>query len=627
MCGIAGYATTDGAPSADEAKLRAMCDTLVHRGPDDQGLFIADNRRVAMGMRRLSIIDVNGGHQPIFNEDRSIMAVFNGEIYNYRELRNDLEARGHRFRTQSDTEVIVHLWEELGPNFVEHLNGMFAIALHDRRAGKLLLARDHMGIKPLYWSSTGTEFVFGSEIKSLLASGLIERQFDVDALRQYLSWEYVPAPRTLLQGVYKLEPAQLLELDLNTGQHRLARYWEVPRPDETTISWSDEQWQEVVVAQLDKSVKAQLISDVPLGGLLSGGVDSSLVASAMGPLKAFSIGFEETSYNELPWARKAAQHLGVEHHARIVDPSAGGLFDRLMQFMDDPIADFSVFPTYLVSELAREHVKVALSGDGGDELFAGYETFIAQRSARTWNMIPKALRNRIIAPIVDAIPPTEAKKSPTNKLKRFVEGAQLPSDLSHARWRIFVTEAQSAALLSPDAMTRAPTDLGAHIRELTHRASSRTELDQQLYVDLRSYLPDNCLTKIDRMSMAVSLETRVPLLDKDLVSLAFKAPGHLKLGSGGLKTLLKRIAEERIPRACIYRQKQGFSMPTKTWLKTGYRPLMEDLLSSQKLKSEGLFNTAFVERLKQEHLANRANHSHVLWALMVFQDWRQRWSV
>ncbi|WP_027256147.1 asparagine synthase (glutamine-hydrolyzing) [Leisingera aquimarina] len=627
MCGIAGIAAAASAPPLEMSQVRSMCGSIVHRGPDEEGLYLDDDRRVAMGMRRLAIIDLAGGQQPIFNEDRSVATVYNGEIYNYRELRTELEAKGHTFRTNSDTEVIVHLWEEHGAGFVDRLNGMFAIALHDLRTGKLLLARDHLGIKPLYWSATGKHLVFGSEIKALLETGLVERQLDVDSVRQYLSWEYVPAPRTLLQGVYKLEAAQLLLLDLSTGEHELRQYWNVPHADDSTAAWSDAQWQEAVAEQLDVSVRAQLMSEVPLGGLLSGGVDSSLVASAMGPLKAFSIGFNEASYNELPWAQKVGAHLGAEHHVKIIDSSVPALFDRLMHFMDDPIADFSIFPTFLVSELAREHVTVALTGDGGDELFAGYETFLAQRAARTWNLIPAALRNKVIAPLVDAIPPTEAKKSTVNKVKRFVEGAQLDPELSHARWRIFVTEAQSAALLTPEALGRAPTDLGAHIRDLTRRAGDRSDLDRQLYVDLRSYLPDNCLTKVDRMSMAVSLEARVPLLDKDFVSLAYRVPEHLKIGSDGLKTLLKRIAAGRVPRECIYRQKQGFSMPMKTWLKNEYRARMEELLSKRRLTAEGLFNADFVERLKSEHLANRANHSHALWALMVFQDWRERWSV
>ena len=351
-----------------------MCDAMVHRGPDDAGYLVEDS--VALGMRRLSIIDLSGGHQPIFNEDGSVAVFYNGEIYNYLELRAELEAKGHRFATNSDTEVIVHLWEEEGVEFPRRLNGMFAIALYDRIKRRLVLVRDHVGIKPLYYALGADGIVFGSEVKVLLASGRVGRTLDVDALGQYLSWEYVPGAGTLLREVRRLEPARSLEIDLESGRTTIRRYWS-PLGAGAEPARSDGEWEEQVEAVIKQAVRRQLMSDVPLGAFLSGGVDSSLVVAAMGTAETFSIGFDDPSYDETRWSSRVADHLGVNHHIEIIRPDVGDLFAHLMQFLDDPIGDFSIFPTYLVSRLASKHVKVVLSGDGGDELFGGYETFLA----------------------------------------------------------------------------------------------------------------------------------------------------------------------------------------------------------------------------------------------------------
>jgi asparagine synthase (glutamine-hydrolysing) len=624
MCGIAGAVALDGGAPIAPSTLKAMCDTIAHRGPDDEGFCFGANGTVAMGMRRLAIIDLASGQQPIFNEDETVATVYNGEIYNFRELRAELEAKGHRFRTRSDTEVIVHLWEEEGADFVARLNGMFAIALHDRKRRKFLLARDHLGIKPLYWGRSNGHLVFGSEIKALLASGLVERRLAVDSLKQFLSWEYVPSPGTLLRDVYKLEPSQLLMLDLDTGRQEVRYFWDVPAPNgEGARSTAD--WAEAVDARIRDAVRAQLVSDVPLGALLSGGVDSSLVAAGMGAGKAFSIGFDDPTYDELTWARRVASHLGLDHRTEVIRPDVGVLFDMLMRFMDDPIADFSIFPTFLVSRLARQEVTVALSGDGGDELFGGYETYLAQAAAGAWQRLPRPVRARLIAPLVERLRPSPKKKGLVNKVKRFVEGAVMPPSLGHARWRLFASEALHDGLLSVDAAAAASTPVASHIDALFARAGARSEIDRGLYVDLKSYLPDNCLVKVDRMSMAVSLELRVPLLDKEVVELAFAMPDRLKVAGGTTKVLLKQIAARHVPRSCIYRPKQGFSIPIKNWLKGEFRPMMDELLAPARL--DGVFEPRTVERLKREHLEERANHSHVLWALIVFQDWRQRWRV
>ena len=623
MCGIAGHVAFENSPPPTMEQLLAMCDAMYHRGPDDCGADIDGN--VALGMRRLSIIDVAGGHQPIFNEDRSVRVVFNGEIYNYRELRSQLEAKGHRFATHSDTEVLVHLWEEVGLDFVDQLNGMFAIALHDMRQNRVVLARDHLGIKPLFYALDHRGVVFGSEVKVLLASGRIERQLDLDALGQFMAWEYIPGQGTLHQSIRKLEPGCLLDINVASGSATHQQYWDVPLtgPDS---SISDAQWEDAIDEKLHQAVRRQLVSDVPLGAFLSGGVDSSLVVAAMGAAKTFSIGFNDPSYNELRWAQKVADHLGVDHDYDIIEPHVAELFDHLMHFMDDPIGDFSIFPTYLVSKHARQRVTVSLSGDGGDELFGGYETYLAQEKARQWQRVPAIVRKRLLEPTIRSLSPTAKKKGLINKAKRFVEGLEHGDDLGHARWRVFVGEAMRSQLFTEDAQRQMAMPVDAHVTKLASKAAHCNEVDRGLYVDVKSYMVDNCLVKMDRMSMATSLEARVPLLDKELAELAFRLPAHLKVHGGTTKVLLKRIAARHVPRECVYRPKEGFSIPMKQWLKTEFKPIMDDLLSPRRLAAEGIFNVQTVERLKAEHLANRANHSHVLWSMIVFEDWRKRWA-
>ena len=624
MCGIAGIAAWRGKPPAREDVTR-MCDAMVHRGPDDAGYLVED--AVALGMRRLSIIDLAGGHQPIFNEDGTVAVFYNGEIYNYLELRAELEAKGHRFATNSDTEVIVHLWEEEGVEFPRRLNGMFAIALYDRAKERLMLVRDHVGIKPLYYALGPDGIVFGSEVKVVLASGRVGRTLDVDALGQYLSWEYVPGAGTLLREVRRLEPARSLEIDLESGRTTIRRYWSPLGPAGSEPARSDGEWEEEVEAAVKKAVRRQLMSDVPLGAFLSGGVDSSLVVAEMGTAQTFSIGFDDPSYDETRWSRRVADHLKVNHEIEIIRPEVGDLFAHLMQFQDDPIGDFSIFPTYLVSRLASKHVKVVLSGDGGDELFGGYETFLAEQRSLAWSRLPKWLRHGVMEPVIGALPPTAAKKGLVNKAKRFVEGARLDPAWGHARWRVFCDERVRGALLTPGARANVRTDIGAHIVALREEAAGRDDRDQALYVDFGSYLVDNCLTKVDRMSMACSIEARVPLLDKDVAELAFRLPSRLKYDGSHTKILLKRVAARHVPRECVYRAKQGFSIPIKNWLKEELRPMAEQYLAPARIEREGLFEPKVVSRLWQEHLDNRANHSHLLWALLVFEQWRDRFGV
>lgn len=624
MCGIAGIVALRGLPPARE-ELARMCAAMVHRGPDDAGYLVEGP--VGLGVRRLSIIDLAGGRQPISNEDGTVAVICNGEIYNYRELRAWLETEGHRFRTASDTEVIVHLWEQVGAGFPRHLNGMFAIALFDRARRRVVLARDHVGIKPLYYAPGPDGLVFGSEIKAVLASGRVPRRLDVDSLAQFLAWEYVPGTGTLLTGVRRLPPASVLEFDLDSGTSTVRRYWDLLAESAPGPARSAAEWEEETDAVVRAAVRRQLVSDVPLGAFLSGGVDSSLVVAAMGSAETFSIGFDDPSYDETRWSSRVAKHLGVHHQVQIIRPEVLEWFEHLMHFMDDPIGDFSIFPTWLVSRLASGQVKVVLSGDGGDELFGGYESYLAEERNRAWRRIPAWLREGLVAPLIDALPPAAAKKGPVNKARRFVEGARLDPAWGHARWRVFCDEAMRARLLTPSARALAVTPVAEHVLRLREAARGRERRDQALYVDFSSYLVDNCLAKVDRMSMACSIEARVPLLDREVVELAFRLPPELKFDGRRSKILLKRVAARHVPRRCVYRPKEGFSVPMKHWLRTEFRGLVEHYLAPGRLRAAGLFEPAVVDRLWAEHRANRANHSHLLWSLLVFEQWRERWSV
>ena len=622
MCGIAGVAALGDGRSPTEAQIAAMCRTMIYRGPDDQGVDVRDG--VGLGMRRLSIIDIAGGQQPMFNEDGSVRTVLNGEIYNFRELRAELEAKGHRFATNSDTEVIVHAYEQYGADFPRRLNGMFAFAVHDSRRRKLLLARDHVGIKPLYYAFCPPYLIWGSELKVLLASGLVPRDLDLDAAAQFFAWEYVPGEATLLRSVRKLLPGHLIEIDLDNAVCRPREYWDVPDVPEDD-SLTEGEWIEQIDATLAESVRRQLVSDVPLGAFFSGGVDSSLIVASMGRATTFSIGFNDPSYNELGWARQVAAHLGLDHHERVIRPEVIDLFGRLMNVLDDPIGDFSIFPTFLVSQLAREHVSVVLSGDGGDEPFGGYEAYLANGMAARYRFLPGRLRRGLIEPVVNELRPRPVKKGLINKAKRFVEGLSHPEALGHARWRVFDGNGIRQSLFAPEARTSITTPAEQHIFDLARRASNRQPLNRSLYVDLKSYLCDNILVKVDRMSMAVSLEARVPFLDPEVVELAFRVPERFKIDGKETKSILKKVAARHIPSSAVYRPKEGFSIPIKNWLKAEFRPLVEDYLDPVRIEREGVFDGHTIARLKAEHLSDAANHSHVLWSLIVFQAWRSQW--
>jgi asparagine synthase (glutamine-hydrolysing) len=624
MCGICGIVYRDRERQVDAADVKRMSDIIRHRGPDDDGFHIHEN--VGLGMRRLSIIDLVTGSQPIYNEDNTCAIVFNGEIYNHQTLRHELKARGHQFTSQADTEAILHAYEEFGELCPTKLNGMFAFAIWDDRRRRLFIARDRLGIKPLYYYFDGERLLFGSELKSILQIKDVPRQIDVRALDNFLTFEYIPAPLSIFKNIHKLLPGHWLSFE--NGQIKQERYWHL---DYGSADQSPQAFEQRLVELLEDAVKIRLMSDVPLGSFLSGGLDSSSVVAMMSrtsntPVKTFSIGFDDATYNELPYARAIAKHFHTEHYEEFITPNAVDLTQKIIHQLDEPFGDFSVFPTYLVSEMARKHVTVVLSGDGGDELLAGYDTYIADRVARRYAKLPGFIRNGIVEPIVDFLPPTEKKKGFINKAKRFLEGAQLPPHLQHVRWMIFLQQAEKGLLYS-DALHES---LDGHhpygfIEEKFKALSSTDPLDQQEYVDIATYLVDDILVKVDRMSMAVSLEARVPFLDYRFVEFAATIPSSLRLHGKRTKHILKEAMKGILPEMILNRGKEGFSIPIKNWMKQELKPMMQEALSENCLRRAGFFQPAYVSRLIDEHLRGKENHSHRLWALMMFQMWHENY--
>jgi asparagine synthase (glutamine-hydrolysing) len=621
VCGIVGFVDPDSPPGESMTRLQRMAELIRHRGPDGDGFF-ADGD-VYLGMRRLAVIDLVTGDQPMFSEDKSVVAVFNGEIYNYRELRAELEGLGCRFATRSDTEVIVQGFSRWGDGVFSRLNGMFAIALLDRRDRRLVLARDHAGIKPLFYAWDGRRLAWASEVKSIIASGLVSRRLDLGSLAEFLAWEYVPCPGTLLEGVRKLPPGTCWSLDLSDGRVREWRFWQPPEVEQRERT--DSEWIEELDATLAAAVRRQMVSDVPLGAFLSGGVDSSLIVAAMGKATAFSIGFEDASYDELAHARRVAQHVGCEHVTETVRDEALELFPALIEMLDDPIADTSIVPTFQLARLARRRVTVALSGDGGDELFGGYDTYQAWRLEQRYRLVPAVLRAGFLEPLIRGLRPRSAKKGIVNRAIRFVEGLDRPASVGHAKWRMYLNASQARGLFTDDAWPAASAPLDRHLAGMLDGQKPPAGIDRALRADYASFLADDILVKLDRSSMATSLEARVPYLDKEVVELAFRMPPSLKIRGGTGKWVLKQAAARHLPREIVQRPKEGFSAPVKQWLCGRGRTLMEDLLDEKRLSAAGLFRTARVRALKQEHLDGRRNHAHLLWSLMIFHAWQNRW--
>jgi asparagine synthase (glutamine-hydrolysing) len=623
MCGIAGFVNTNDAPPARErsAVLERMCRVITHRGPDDQGTLVADS--IALGMRRLSIIDLAGGHQPISNEDDTISIVFNGEIYNFKELHAELEARGHVFRTHSDTEAIVHAYEEYGAACVERLRGMFAFAIWDARARTLFLARDRVGKKPLYYAEThGGTLVFGSELKSLLEHPEVGREVNAEALDAYFTFGYVPDPLCILKGVSKLPPGH--HLTYANGRVALTQYWDFQfDADDDAKSRRAEDYLEELRALLDEAVSIRLIADVPLGAFLSGGIDSSAVVGLMArhtdrPVKTFSIGFNEDSYDELKYARVAAKHFGTEHHEFVVTPDIVRLVDELAWHFDEPFADPSALPTYMVSKMAREHVTVALSGDGGDELFAGYTRYLVEQQRAVFERVPRVVRRGLMRPLSERLPHGAWGRNylhnvSLDSVDRFLDSVSVFTRLTRGA---LYTSAFRAQLADEGAA-------GANFRALASRVRTNDPLDALLYLDSKTYLPGDILTKVDRMSMAVSLEARAPLLDHKLIEFVGRIPAHLKLRDGETKHIFKRAIADFVPAEILHRAKQGFGVPVQQWINEQLREQMRDTLTDTRARSRGYAEPRYVAQLLGEHERGRRDHAAPLWALFMLELWHR----
>ncbi|MFQ6038008.1 MAG: asparagine synthase (glutamine-hydrolyzing) [Candidatus Aminicenantales bacterium] len=631
MCGICGLAFPDSRASDASSSVAAMCETLVHRGPDDHGVHAEP--KAALGTRRLSIIDLEKGHQPLSNENGTIWVAHNGEVYNFPQLREELASRGHRFRTRTDTETLVHAYEEWGEAFVHRLRGMFAFALWDAGKERLILVRDRIGIKPLYYTLLKDRtLVFGSEMKALLAYPRVPRVLDPRALDLYLTLEYIPAPHSIFKNIFKLPAASLLEY--HRGAVKVKTYWEVPHSEPELKEGKNHRLEDVkeeLYERIKEAIRLRLISDVPLGAFLSGGIDSSCIVGMMrelgvSPLRTFSVGFEDSSYDELTHARRIAEKFQTEHQEFILHPKALDLTDRIIRHIDEPFGDFSVFPTYLVSKMARNHVKVILSGDGGDEVFGGYEHYQAQKLAR---FPVTLLGQRVLSPVVCALPPSPKKKGLWNKIQRFCQGLDYPAENRHLRWMMFLSARDKGALYTEDFQKM--LDGGAVLpdvppfRDVFEEAEAFDTVNRELCIDLRTYLADDILVKVDRMSMAVSLETRVPLLDHGLVEFVYSLPGTWKLKGLKTKWIFKKTMERLLPKENIYRSKEGFSIPIKHWLRTDLKDLMLETLSPKRIREDGIFRYEAVQRMIRAHLEARKNFSHQLWALLVYEIWKDRY--
>src|ERR1700691_418812 len=616
MCGIAGVVEAHPEGAVDNASVHRMCEAIVHRGPDDEGIFVEAG--VGLGMRRLSIIDLAGGHQPVFNEDKTIWTVFNGEIYNFPELRSQLEARGHRFYTRTDTEVIVHLYEEHGSECVHKLRGMFAFALYDERAGRLLLARDRVGKKPLHYALHNGILLFASEMKAILAVRPELAKLDHPALLQYMYFGYIPDPATAFKPIQKLSPGHLLEFE--RGEVRIRQYWDFPAYG-TYEPACEEELLEELEFRLAEAVRIRLIADVPLGAMLSGGTDSSTIVALMAratsqPVKTFSVGFRHADFDETAYARLVAQRFGTDHHELILEPDLMETVEMLTRHLEEPFGDSSMLPTYFISCLARKHVKVALSGDGGDEAFAGYDRYRIHLEDRSYKWIPKwaGLWYR------DCVHPLIPYRMPGRTLaysislpweERYTEGVSLQS---------FQRE---MGVLADDLVACNCAQL-KRFREYLDQAPAHDPLSRVLYLDSKTYLPGDILTKVDRMSMATSLEARVPMLDHVFLEWVTALGPQWKMRKGAQKFILKKLAARvGVPSEVLNRPKQGFALPLGSWMRGELKELVLTTLLDTQTLQRGYFNAAGIRRMLDEHFQGRRDHSARLWRMLIFELWHR----
>lgn len=625
MCGIAGIVNFDGTRPAEEAVL-GMTRALAHRGPDGEDFYLSGP--VALGHRRLAIIDLSRtGSQPMTNEDQTVWITFNGEIYNFAELREQLEDRGHQFRSATDTEVIVHGYEEWGLDCLERFNGMFAFALWDGRRQRLWLARDRLGIKPLFYAKLPNHFLFGSELKALVAHPSFQRELDFEALAYYLALNYTPAPFTLFKHARQVLPGQYVLVD-SEGRVETREYWDLEYDeskggDESSLCAQFDE-------QVHEAVRLRLVSDVPFGAFLSGGVDSSTIAYWMSremeaPLKTFSIGFGEPSYDEVEYARQVAARLETEHYERIVTADAATVLPKIVWHAEEPTADSSMVAVYYLAQMAREHVTMTLSGDGADDILAGYETYQAFFLQKLVSGTPRWLRRGVSRALEKLIPVSDSKVSWDFKLRRFLAGTEFDSEDAHAVWRMIFDASQRERLLGPlgranrSGVTADAIDL---YRAYFSKTNAKHPLNRMLYVDTRLYLPSDMLVKIDRMAMAHGLETRVPFLDHHLVEFAATLPASMKLRHYlHKKYILKKVMKPRLPATILARKKQGFNVPKVRWIKQDLKDFVRDHLSPARVRETEILDERVVTELLDDHFRGIADNSHQIWCLLTLVLW------
>ena len=623
MCGIVGFVRNDQKP-VDEQLLSRMCNAIRHRGPDEDGFYV--NGSVGLAMRRLSIIDLKSGQQPIHNQDRSSWIVFNGEIYNYLELREKLEKLGHTFYTNSDTEAIVHAYDQFGADCPKHLRGMFAFAIWNERSQELFLARDRVGKKPLLYAHVNGNLIFGSEFSALLLHPDVSRDIQPEALDYYLSFMCIPAPLTAYKAIRKLEPGHWLRW--RNGQIEEQRYWQ---PDFTKkLDINEEEAGERTVEILREAVRVRLMSEVPLGAFLSGGIDSSAVVALMAQesserVKTFSIGFEEQDFSELHHARRIAEHVGADHHEFIVRPDAVEVLPILVEHYGEPYADSSAVPTYYVARETRKHVTVALNGDGGDESFAGYERYIAMGLTEKYRRVPSFLRESVIKETVNLIPSSATKRSRVKSAKRLLEAVSLPRVDRYTHWVSVFNEQTKQPLYSDffREQTRAANPTGL-LAEWFKRANGIGILDAMLLTDQMTYLPNDLLVKVDIATMAVSLEARSPFLDHHVIEFAASLPQDLKLRRLTSKYLLKKVLRKLLPSENLNRRKMGFGVPIGHWFRGKMQPFLREVVLSEKAMQRGLFKPEAVKQLIELHTRGERDYSHQLWTLLMLELWFNR---
>lgn len=622
MCGICGKINNNSKPISRQL-LNKMTEVLSHRGPDQGKTYISGN--VGLGHRRLSIIDLSAAaSQPMSNEDETVWIVLNGEIYNFLELRENLEEKGHIFKSRSDTEVIIHLYEELGTACVSKLKGMFAFAIWDEKNKKLFLARDRVGKKPLNYVIRNGNLTFASEIKSILQDTDISREINLRAIDRYLTYLYVPGPETIFIGIKKLPPAHILIYE--KGHIRIEQYWDISFTNK--IKLSEKECQDKILELLINAVRMRMISDVPLGVFLSGGIDSSAITAIMckissKPVKTFSIGFKDKSFNELEYAREVAKLFHTEHYEYIVEPKTIEILPKLAWHYNEPFADSSAIPTYYLSKMARQEVAVALSGDGGDESFAGYDRYKASKLADIYNLIPNSIHNKLLM-LVGEMPESTQKKDFIRNLKKFLRSIRLSGQERYAVWMSNFGRVGKEKLYSAEFKNRLKTiDNGDYLLSAYAKSITKDSIDAMLFVDIITYLPGDLLVKVDIASMANSLEVRSPFLDQDLMEFMGTIPSSFKLRWFTTKYILKKTLVKIIPERILNRKKSGFGVPVGRWIKEELRDFTCDTLLGANAIRRGYFNKGVIKQLLEEHISGRINHAHRIWSLINLEIWHQ----